>query len=199
MSRIVAIVLALAVFGVTVEAVNPSRVLPSVAGIGVVGSESLHCSAGSIGRSRYLTAAHCVPFMEGVVYTVAGHEAFVVMRDVPNDLAILDVPGTRAPALKLARRAPMAGDNVSAAGHPLGIPDVIFSRGYVMSRRADIGAKRPYAVFALPAAPGSSGSVIVNGRGEIVSVLQVGWSRTFMPTVGGVVWETLDELRGWWR
>lgn len=46
-------------------------------------------------------------------------------------------------------------------------------------------------IFDVAAAPGNSGSPVMNLDGEIVSVLQIGWSRSFSPVSGGATYANL--------
>jgi len=55
-------------------------------------------------------------------------------------------------------------------------------------------------------APGNSGSAVVNKRGEIVSVVQIGWgvrdafgNNLFGPVLGGVPFEVLAKYRSYWE
>ena len=154
-------------------------------------------------RHYWLTAAHCI---DGDVtgLTIKGDPILVIVRDVPNDIAILQTPVASAPALKLARKAPKVEDAVRVVGYPLGMVFQVTVRGFVAAVNGTIeehteegAVTQHFTLFNLTGAPGNSGSSIVNVRGEVVSVLQVGWGRSFSPMIGGAVFETLATYRSY--
>ena len=51
-------------------------------------------------------------------------------------------------------------------------------------------------IMLLPAAaPGNSGSPVMSTKGEVVSVLQMGWSRSFTPVTGGATYTNLKWVQ----
>lgn len=162
------------------------------------------CTVSSINeKQRYwLTAAHCVEDME-LVYYVAGEKATVVMRDVLNDLAILQTPTQTAPALDLAKKGPEVEDRVTVAGYPFGYPDPFLTLGTVANPSTKFtdepGFDRPFMLFQVAGAPGSSGSPVVNRKGDLVSVIQIGWGRGFSPIMGGVTFDVLERYRSYFE
>ena len=170
------------------------------------------CTVSSINTALHLwlTAAHCVfdtrMDEDGVVTTVPatdlaieGHLAFLVKSDATIDLAILLTPDFALPALRLAGRGPFWEDAVRVVGHPFGYPSVTIVAGTVSNPDAapfaQTGFAPSYMFITAPVAPGNSGSPIVNSRGEIVSVLQIGWGRGYSPG-GGATYARLKAFAG---
>ena len=102
-------------------------------------------------------------------YWGKSHNATVVAVDNENDICILRSRGIWSTPLPVARKMPNIGDRVTTIAAPRGIyyPKMVLRfDGYYVGVD-DHG----HAFFSTPTAPGSSGSVILNSRGEIVSVI----------------------------
>ena len=170
------------------------------------------CTVSAINTSTHLwlTAAHCVvdTYMdeEGVVTTrpavglaIEGHLAFIVKLDEAIDLAILITPDFSLPALRFADKGPFWEETIRVVGHPFGYPSVTIVAGTVSNPDAapfvQTGFAPSYMFVTAPVAPGNSGSPIVNSRGEIVSVLQIGWGRGYSPG-GGATYARLKAFAG---
>ena len=169
------------------------------------------CTVSSINATLHLwlTAAHCVldsgRSEDGTYWEVEtkgllidGHNVFVVKADSKVDLAILFTPEYSLPALHLSGKAPWWEDPVRVIGHPFGYPDVTIVAGTVSNPSASVN--QPdfadlYLFITAMIAPGNSGSPVVNQKGEIVSVLQIGWGRGFSPG-GGVTFARLKAFAG---
>ena len=168
------------------------------------------CTASSINAALHLwlTAAHCVVDgrmdEDGVVtampatgLAIEGHLVFFVKTDATIDLAILFTPDFALPALRLAGRGPFWEDAVRVVGYPFGYPSVTIVTGTVSNPDAapfaQTGFTPSYMFITAPVAPGNSGSPIVNSRGEIVSVLQIGWGRGHSPG-GGATYARLKAF-----
>ena len=161
----------------------------------------------------WLTAAHCVVDTytdeDGIVTTrpaaglaIEGHLAFIVKLDEAIDLVILITPDFSLPALRLADKGPFWEDAVRVIGHPYGDPNVTIVPGTVSNPNArstneDLqrGFAPAYMYVTTLVAPGNSGSPIVNARGELVSVLQIGWGRVFSHG-GGSPYAALKAFAG---
>jgi len=213
MKRIIAAFLFLALLAAPVAAaLDPYKLLGSISVLQTAGRNM--CSVTSIDATRkyYLTAAHCVvkqfPGADGAVadetpnegLTVDGHPAFVVALTVAQDMAILVVPASTRPALKMAKTPVRHLDDVVVAGHPLGWNFPTTTKGYVASPGGVFtGAypfNRPYMILQVVGAPGNSGSSVVNAQMDIVSVIQISWGRSFEPMMGSAPYSELVAFAG---
>ncbi len=167
-----------------------------------------HCTITSIDSKRHywLTAAHCVidGFPSGdVVYRPyfigdesARQPAVIVAVDVPDDLAILQ-SALPARSLKMQDHEVEWGQKVKVAGHPFGWPEPTLFFGFVANPVTQFtDADKPYMILQLAGAPGNSGSAIVNEHDEVVSVLQISWTRSFGNVMGGSPWTRLARFAG---
>ncbi len=83
--------------------------------------QALEGSAFVIAPERVMTNAHVVAGTDEVsVHTADGddYDATVVWFNARNDVAVLDVPGLTAPALKFADRPASTGDDAIVLGYP---------------------------------------------------------------------------------
>ena len=161
------------------------------------------CTTTSINAEQHLwlTAAHCVEIdeMTGGVRYINGDLAVIVMVSPKDDIAIVRTERAYAPSLKLARQAPDFGDKLKVVGHPLGMNVPILTFGQVAHPSINIEGK-DYMIYSVVAAPGNSGSSVLNGDDEVVSVLQVGWDRSFGSMTGGATFEQLRRTTiGYWQ
>jgi serine protease Do len=92
----------------------------------------------------------------------------VLASDPKDDLAVLYVPGTNAPTLKLASYAPRIGQAVYVAGSPLDLEGT-FSQGILSSIRED-GTLQVTA----PVSHGNSGSPVLDAQGNVIGVINSG-------------------------
>ena len=123
-----------------------------------------------------ITAAHSCnsPFKESVSliqvtsYDGVRRDAYVVESVTEFDICILHVPKINRPFLPLAQRAPRIGEPVFTVSAPLGI----FSAGaLLMFKGYSSGAmSKVISGYTIPSASGSSGSPILNERGEVVGM-----------------------------
>lgn len=150
------------------------------------------CTASSINREEHywLTAAHCVSGIGPEGRYVGGQPIEVVELKVKEDLAVFRVLGLTARELRMQRSNPFFGQEVIVAGHPFGYPDIFVTRGYIANPKVLIDGTH-YMIYDAAGAPGNSGSPVMNLNGEILSVLQIGWSRSFSPVGGGAPYENL--------
>ncbi|MBK25090.1 MAG: hypothetical protein CME70_19485 [Halobacteriovorax sp.] len=155
------------------------------------------------GNTGVLTAAHGIILdprdfhdpdqLEGVVATATSFDLIRLNHpplelagspkcNIGNDVCFLPVNVPRGtPVLSISSSAPTWGDMVWYAGNPLsvsserGFPGTLplFS-GYFSGTPRNQSALGMYTLFA---APGSSGSPIVNSRGQVVGVVQAVHSR----------------------
>ena len=163
------------------------------------------CTATSINAEHHLwlTAAHCVELdeMAGGVRYINGDLAAVVITNKEADIAIVRTERVFSPALKMAKVGPEYGDPLKVVGHPLGMNMPILTFGFVAVPKLHVDElNRDFMLYSVVGAPGNSGSAVLNSKDEVVSILQIGFSRTFSPMTGGATWEALRKVTiGYWQ
>ncbi|GAC67617.1 MarP family serine protease [Gordonia soli] len=161
-----------------------SQVRPSVVKIeGVAPScrQALEGSGFVISPERVMTNAHVVAGTRRLeVETSRGDRlpARVVLFDPRTDLAVLDVPGLDAPALRFAEQQARTNDDAIALGFPeagpytaspVRIRDVINLSGPDIYRSGKV-LREVYTVRG-SIRQGNSGGPLVNSRGEVLGVV----------------------------
>ncbi len=103
---------------------------------------------------------------EGRRYPVRG----VVAEDCTGDLlvAAIEPPGEDVPTLHISNTLPEVGERVVVVGSPLGLEQTL-SEGLVSAVRTIPGIGQTLQITA-PLSPGSSGSPVINLRGEVIGV-----------------------------
>lgn len=165
------------------------------------------CSASSINQAEhlFLTAAHCVSIGDETLEEmntldphprfIDGHQASVLKLSGEFDLAILKVEGTNVPALTMQTHDVVFGQKIMIPGFPFDWTEPTIFRGFVANPGFEFpDSGKPYMLFDMAAAPGNSGSAVVNARGELVSVLQIGWGRGFAPVSGGATYAQMVKI-----
>ena len=158
-----------------------------------------NCSGTIVDKKRRLvvTAFHCVQgykkdfyhVIDRIIYNPDGtektrydHLAKVVKTNSKEDLAILEiVTGVELPAeVKLSEDTLKRGDTIFALGNPFGW-EYLFSQGTVLNPRFIADDQFPstlrgidYVAIDHTSYHGSSGSGLVNRRGELVAVHTLG-------------------------
>lgn len=162
------------------------------------------CTVTSINQEKHywLTAAHCVDASgddEPTVRAIMGEPIEPVAVDYKVDVAVVQTARASAPALKLATTAPQLEDPIRMVGYPFGFPFQVTVTGAVAALDAPLanedGSVTRFMLVNMTGAPGNSGSAILNTAGEVVSVLQIGWGRSFSPMMGGVPFSELSAYR----
>lgn len=153
------------------------------------------CTASSINEKKdyWITAAHCVA--DGGQRYIEGTGVFTTEMDEALDLAVLTAPAMDVKAIKLAGRQPSIGDKAYIAGHPFGYPSLFLTQGHVAVVDGDLEDGRHFMVLDVAIAPGNSGSPVLNSKGEMMSILQVGWGG-YSPVGGGSTWSNLVRFAG---
>jgi S1-C subfamily serine protease len=143
-----------------VRRVRPSvvRITANACGLGVEGS-------GWVARPHIvITAAHVVSGASGI--RAGGHAAQALVVDRKQDIAVLRVPGLRAPALSLADAH--SGDSVALLGYPENGP--FDARAGRVGATADVlvnGSLREVTALRGLVRHGNSGGPAVNEAGEV--------------------------------
>ena len=98
------------------------------------------------------------------------HSTSQIKYDRKLDLCLLEIRDMnfKIPALKIASKAPEYAERFYNLGAPLGVIDgqmVPVFEGFFM------GNDNEHAFYSIPAVGGSSGSPIVNSRGELIGMI----------------------------
>jgi tetratricopeptide (TPR) repeat protein len=153
------------------------RIKPSAVAIETFDSRGATLSRGSgffISSDRIITNRHVIEkstrveihLMNGSKYVAKG----VLAIDGEGDLALLlvDIPKELAVPLPLVKSAPLEGESIVVIGNPFGLEGSV-SNGIVSAVREIPGYGKIIQITA-PISPGSSGSPVVNMRGEVIGV-----------------------------
>jgi len=110
----------------------------------------------------------------GKVYPVQG----IVAKDTEADIVklVVNLPDANMTFLNLSVNVPSEGEDIFVIGNPLGLESTI-STGIVSAVR-DIPAFGKIIQITAPVSPGSSGSPVINNKGEVIGVA------TFIATKG---------------
>jgi S1-C subfamily serine protease len=123
------------------------------------------------GDGRVVTVAHAIS--GGRAVSAAGRPARVVRIDRRLDLALLAVPGLRAPEVRLGGRADRVNVVVLRNGRPHRLSGRI--RRHVVVRWRDQPGERPRVRPGLELAArvdaGDSGAPLLDGRGRLLGVV----------------------------
>ena len=162
------------------------------------------CTATSINSDKHfwLSAAHCFELDSFGPRYIGGDVVKLIKIDPLNDIAIVQTERAFAPAMRMAKVAPELGDSLMVVGHPFGINLAILTFGSLAHPGTNLGDPqgKDYMLYTVVAAPGNSGSAVLNLKGEVISVLQIGFGRTFAPMVGGSTFEQLRSVTlGYWQ
>ena len=153
------------------------RIKPSVVAIVTYDARGERLSRGSgffTAPDRVVTNRHVlegafkaeIHTINDLAYSVKG----VLAVDGEGDIALLlvDIPPRVASPLTVVRTSPQEGESIVVIGNPLGLEGSI-SNGIVSAVR-DIPNFGRIIQITAPISPGSSGSPVVNMRGEVVGV-----------------------------
>lgn len=98
------------------------------------------------------------------------YDAEIIGADPINDLCILKASRTNIPSLKISRRQLKPGDRVYNLAAPYGI----FGDRFILTFEgiySGIINSENEQIYTIPAAPGSSGSPVINERGHLVGMI----------------------------
>ncbi len=153
------------------------RIKPSAVAIETFDAKGATLSRGSgffISNDRIITNRHVIEKSSRVEVHLIDGKKFaargVLAIDGEGDLALLQVelpPGSAAP-LPLVSTAPQEGESIVVVGNPFGLEGSV-SNGIVSAVREIPGYGKIIQITA-PISPGSSGSPVVNMRGQVIGV-----------------------------
>lgn len=154
------------------------------------------CTAGAINRTEHywITAAHCVTDIGEEGRFIENSPAKVIEADFVADIAVIQVLNyTAGHGLRLQQRIPVWLQEILIAGYPFGLDYVFVTRGHIANPQAMLGGQE-FMIFNAAAAPGNSGSPVMNTEGEVLSILQIGWGRSFSPVSGGAAYPNIKKF-----
>ena len=153
------------------------RIKPSAVAVETFGAKGEKLSRGSgffVAANKIITNRHVIEnaakveihLMNGNTFTAKG----TVAIDGEGDLALLqvDVPAAQAAPLYIEKATPQEGESIVVIGNPFGLEGSV-SNGIVSAVREIAGYGKIIQITA-PISPGSSGSPVVNMRGEVVGI-----------------------------
>ena len=153
------------------------RIKPSAVAIETFDAKGATLSRGSgffISNDRIITNRHVIEKSSRVEVHLIDGKKFaargVLAIDGEGDLALLQVevpPGSAAP-LPLVSTSPQEGESIVVVGNPFGLEGSV-SNGIVSAVREIPGYGKIIQITA-PISPGSSGSPVVNMRGQVIGV-----------------------------
>ena len=153
------------------------RIKPSAVAIETFDAKGSTLSRGSgffISGDKVITNRHVIEkssrvtihSLDGKIYTARG----VLAIDGEGDLALLqiDIPQGIAVPLPIEKIVPQEGESIVVVGNPFGLEGSV-SNGIVSAVREIPGYGKIIQITA-PISPGSSGSPVVNMRGQVIGV-----------------------------
>jgi len=102
----------------------------------------------------------------GMEYPVEG----IIAKNADADIVkiVVNIPDANTPFLNLSEIVPSEGQDIVVIGNPLGLESTV-SAGIVSAVR-DIPAFGKILQITAPISPGSSGSPVINSKGEVIGV-----------------------------
>ena len=153
------------------------RIKPSAVAIETFGGKGEKLSRGSgffVSKDKIITNRHVIENAEKVEIHLTNGKTFtakgVLAIDGEADLALIqvDVPAEQAAPLYIERATPQEGESIVVIGNQFGLEGSV-SNGIFSAVREISGYGKIIQITA-PISPGSSGSPVVNMRGEVVGV-----------------------------
>ncbi|MFW9453851.1 S1C family serine protease, partial [Xanthomonas euvesicatoria] len=137
------------------------------------------CGGVAVEGNKVLTVAHCVEGQEALRVRTAGgewREARVIGADISRDVALIEIEGDPLPPIPVAGVMPRQGQDVMAIGSPGGYGFAV-GVGIVAWYGRDAAMLSPDDFMLVTASiiGGNSGGVVVNTRGEAVSLVSYGY------------------------
>ena len=132
--------------------------------------------------SLVITAAHVCTSKPTAFYTTfrlididgKKYKAQALAKDNANDICMLYSKDLRRPPVKIANHKPLPGSRIYNIGAPVGIFDyqmVPINDGFYNGEATNKWGLNRVSVYTLPAAPGSSGSMVLNDKFELIGMV----------------------------
>jgi len=132
--------------------------------------------------SLVITAAHVCTSEPTAFYTTfklididgKKYKATALTKDNANDICMLFAKGLQKPPVKIATYRPLPGSRIYNIGAPIGIFDhqmVPINEGFYNGEATNKWGLDRISVYTLPAAPGSSGSMVLNDKFELIGLV----------------------------
>ena len=96
-------------------------------------------------------------------------DGIILKSDAESDLCTILLPKSNIPPVRIAKKDPKIGEKV----YNLSAPRGVFSPNNIMLFEGFYTGEFPsgWSGYTIPAAPGSSGSIVINKRGEVVGMI----------------------------
>jgi len=132
--------------------------------------------------SLVITAAHVCTSAPTAFYTTfklididgKKYKARLLTKDNASDICMLFSKDLRRPPLKVAAYKPLPGSRIYNIGAPIGIFDyqmVPINEGFYNGEATNKWGLDRVSVYTLMAAPGSSGSMVLNDKFELIGLI----------------------------
>jgi len=132
--------------------------------------------------SLVITAAHVCTSGPAAFYTTfklididsKKYKAEMLVKDDANDICMLYAKDLRKPPVKISTHKPLPGSRIYNIAAPVGIFDhqmVPINDGFYNGEATNKWGLNRVSVYTLPAAPGSSGSMVLNDKFELIGLI----------------------------
>lgn len=130
-------------------------------------------SEGKDNTDILMSAAHC----DGKELFADHSPAKVIAKDAKFDFLILSIEDTGRPALKLAKKNALTGDEVMSYGYGYALDRPLLRVTHISDDNTYIpegGVGGPFMIVDTSFVPGQSGGPVVNTAGDVVMLVQMG-------------------------
>ena len=150
------------------------------------------------GGTYVVTAGHVCdggmgapPTLQAVTTGEETYAVDIINIDIKQDMCLVFVPGLFVQPLKMSREAPTVGDTIYTVGFPAaiwgpGMAPILtgFYSGPMTEHSMDS--------YTVPSFPGSSGSPVLNDRGEVIGIVILSHSRFHHFTLSPSYWDVMS-------
>ena len=126
------------------------------------------------------------------------YKAELVAKDDYNDICMLYSKDLRRPPVKIAAWKPLPGSRIYNIGSPVGIFDyqmVPINSGFYNGEATNKWGLERVSVYTLPAAPGSSGSMVLNDKFELIGLIHSMLRRFTVISIGPSYESLIDFIK----